>query len=88
MADLQMNLDILYQATELTGDPQYANAANAQADVTERTFIRDDGTTYHVVDLSPHTGEVLSRFTHQGEYPHRAAICQSEPMTRGRPWEA
>ena len=69
-----MNLDLLYQATALTFDPKYAKAATSQADITARTFIRDDCTTYHVVDFDPHstvdesTGHatVLKRFTHQG----------------------
>lgn len=63
----QMNLDIMYQATELTGDARYASAATSHARVCARTHIRDDQTTYHVVDFDPRTGEVQARFSAQGE---------------------
>jgi hypothetical protein len=75
----QMNLDFLYEATEMTGGPRYVAAANSQADMTEQTCIRDDGTTYHVVDFDPHSGKVLKRFTHQG---YAGESC----WARGQTW--
>lgn len=82
-----MNLDLLYQATALTSDPKYAAAATSQADITAKTFIRDDCTTYHVVDFDPHstvddtTGHatVLKRFTHQG-------YADESCWARGQAW--
>lgn len=46
-----MNLDLLYLATQLTGDKKYADIATAQAERMTQTHIRPDGTTYHVVDF-------------------------------------
>jgi hypothetical protein len=58
-----MNLDMMYQATELTGDERYAAAATSHARACAGTHIRADDTTYHVVDFDPRTGEVQARFS-------------------------
>jgi len=62
-----MNLDLLYLATELTGDENYTRIANLQAEKSMKTHIRPDGTTFHVVNVDQTTGEVIERMTHQGE---------------------
>jgi len=64
----QMNLDLLYLATELTGDRKYAEAATSQAEKTMNSHVRPDFTTYHVVNMN-RDGTVDSCFTHQGECP-------------------
>lgn len=69
--DGQMNLDMMYMATELTGDKRYADVANAQAETSMKTHVRPDGTTYHVVNYDPKTGKVIEQGTHQG----RSARC-------------
>jgi hypothetical protein len=65
---LQMNLDMLYQATEITGNPEYARIASAHAEKSMSTHVRPDGTTYHVVNMDQVTGEPLAMMTHQGEF--------------------
>lgn len=66
---LQMNLDMLYEATKLTGNPRYAEIANKQAEASLHTHIRDDYTTYHVVNFDQkNPGQTLEKRTHQGEY--------------------
>jgi hypothetical protein len=62
-----MNLDMMYEATRLTGDEKYAKIADSQAKISATTHIRPDGTTYHVVDFDPKTGKVQKSFTAQGE---------------------
>ena len=66
VANSKMNLDMMYEATRLTGDEKYAKIANSQADISATTHIRPDGTTYHVVDFNPNTGKVQKSFTAQG----------------------
>ena len=61
-----MNLDMLYEATQLTGDPKYAHAANLQAEKSMTTHVRSDGTTFHVVNMDQNTGKPLEFMTHQG----------------------
>ena len=64
----QMNLDILYEATDLTDDPRYARVANRQAEKSMDTHVRPNGTTYHVVNMDQKTGKPMEFMTHQGEY--------------------
>ena len=64
-----MNLDLLYQATDLTKDPKYTRIADRQAVKSMNTHVRPDGTTCHVVNMDQHTGEALELMTHQGKYP-------------------
>jgi hypothetical protein len=61
-----MNLDMMYEATRLTGDEKYAKIADSQARISATTHIRPDGTTYHVIDFNPKTGKVQKSFTAQG----------------------
>lgn len=60
-----MNLDLLYQATELTGDKKYADIATRQAEKMQVGHIRPDSTTFHVVDYGS-DGNVKWQGTHQG----------------------
>lgn len=62
-----MNLDMMYEATKLTGDQRYAKIANSQAEKSQNTHVRKDFTTYHVVNMDQKTGEGLEYMTHQGE---------------------
>jgi len=61
-----MNLDLLYEATELTGNPKYAKIATRQAEVSSTTHVRKDYGTYHVVNFDQKTGEATEWVTHQG----------------------
>lgn len=68
-----MNLDMLYEATKLTGNPRYEQIANAQAEASLHTHIRDDYSTYHVVNFDQkNPGQTLEKRTHQGVFgqPH------------------
>ncbi|ORY35085.1 Six-hairpin glycosidase-like protein [Naematelia encephala] len=60
-----MNLDLLYMATELTGDTSYADIATQQAHKSLKAHVRPDYTTNHVVDFN-RDGTVKKCMTHQG----------------------
>lgn len=62
-----MNLDMMYEATILTGDNRFAGAATIHAKRCSKSHIREDGTTYHVVDFDPVSGKVEDSFSAQGE---------------------
>lgn len=64
--DNMMNLEMLFQATRLTGDSIYWDVAVAHANTTLKNHFRDDHSSFHVVDYDPETGAVRGKFTHQG----------------------
>lgn len=61
-----MNLDMLYLATDLTGDKRYAEVATRQAEVSMTSHVRKDYSTYHVVNFDQTTGQPTEFMTHQG----------------------
>lgn len=64
--DNMMNLELLEQASKLSGDPTYAEIARNHANTTLANHFRPDGSSYHVVDYNLKTGEVMHRDTWQG----------------------
>lgn len=64
--DNMMNLELLFWAFRETGDSTYYNIAVSHALTTIRNHFREDGSSWHVVDYDPDTGEVLKKQTHQG----------------------
>ena len=77
--DNMMNLELLFEATRLSGDSLFHHIAVSHADVTLRNHFRPDGSCYHVVDYNPENGQVLHRHTAQG-YSHESA------WARGQAW--
>ena len=64
--DNMMNLELLFEASKLTGDPSFAEIAVSHADRTLVNHYRPDYSCYHVVDYNPETGEVNTKQTAQG----------------------
>lgn len=64
--DNMMNLEMLFRATQLTGDSIYWKIAVNHANTTLKNHFRPDYSSYHVVDYDPQTGAVRTRCTHQG----------------------
>lgn len=64
--DNMMNLEMLFRATQLTGDSIYWKIAVEHANTTLKNHFRPDFSSYHVVDYDPETGAVRTRCTHQG----------------------
>ncbi len=64
--DNMMNLELLFRASEISGDPTFCNIAISHADRTMENHFRGDYSCYHVVDYDPEIGAVRSRVTAQG----------------------
>ena len=77
--DNMMNLDLLFDATRLSGDSSFYDVAVTHADHTLQHFFRPDGSSYHVVEFDPQTGEVLRKRTAQG-------AADSSAWARGQAW--
>ncbi|MFB9058094.1 glycoside hydrolase family 88 protein [Mariniflexile ostreae] len=77
--DNMMNLEMLFELSELTGDDKYKKVAIAHADTTLKNHFREDNSSYHVVDYEPETGEVRSKQTAQG-------FANESVWARGQAW--
>ena len=77
--DNMMNLEMLFRATELTGDSAFWNVAVAHANTTMKNHFRDDFSSFHVVDYDPETGGVRGKYTHQG-------YADDSYWSRGQGW--
>ena len=64
--DNMMNLEMLFEAYQLTGDKRFYDIAVSHANTTMKNHFRDDYSSYHVVDYDPETGAVRMKVTHQG----------------------
>lgn len=64
--DNMMNLEMLFKATQLTGDSVFWRVALSHAEKTMENHFRDDFSSFHVVDYDPTTGKVRMRCTAQG----------------------
>lgn len=70
-----MNLQLLVLAASRTGNSTYLDMATSHANKTIVNHIRADGTSFHVVDYDPTTGDVAWRGTAQGERPPFQRRC-------------
>ncbi|MGW8317576.1 MAG: glycoside hydrolase family 88 protein [Bacteroidales bacterium] len=77
--DNMMNLELLFWATEQTGDSTYRRVAIRHANTTLENHFRPDFSSYHVVDYDSLTGAVRGKYTHQGFSP-------SSAWARGQSW--
>ncbi|MFW5773984.1 MAG: glycoside hydrolase family 88 protein [Tangfeifania sp.] len=77
--DNMMNLEMLFWASEVTGDPKYSDAAISHANVTIENHFRDDWSSYHVVDFDTITGQPIEKVTHQG-------LSDESAWGRGQAW--
>lgn len=77
--DNMMNLELLFEATRLSGDSSFYHIAVAHADRTLAEHFRPDGSCYHVIDYNLKDGSVRNRHTAQG-YAHTSA------WSRGQAW--
>lgn len=76
--DNMMNLDLLFNATALTGDSTYREVALAHADKTMPNHFREDYTSWHVISYNS-DGSVESKQTFQGKNDDSA-------WARGQAW--
>lgn len=77
--DNMMNLELLFEATRLSGDSTFHEIAVKHADTTMEHAFRADYSCYHVVDYDPETGEVRKKQTAQG-------YADESAWARGQAW--
>jgi chondroitin AC lyase len=77
--DNMMNLELLFFASKVTGDPYFRQVAITHANTTLQNHFRNDYSSYHVICYDSATGKVLARETAQG-YAHESA------WSRGQAW--
>ena len=74
-----MNLELLFEASKITGDKRYYDIAVNHANKTMKHHFRPDNSCYHVVDYNPTDGSVIKRITHQG-------LFDESVWSRGQAW--
>ncbi len=79
IVDNMMNLEMLFWASEETGDEKFRKVALSHADVTLENHYRDDWSSVHVVDYDTLTGEPVIKQTHQG-------LSDESAWARGQAW--
>lgn len=77
--DCNMNLPLLYWASEQTGNLVFADAALSHAMQAAKYIVRPDASTYHTYYMDVVTGEPRFGNTHQG---HSDSSC----WARGQAW--
>jgi unsaturated chondroitin disaccharide hydrolase len=77
--DNMMNLELLFEATKLTGDSSFYKIAVSHANSTLKNHFRKDYSSYHVVDYDPATGAVKAKATAQG-------YADESSWARGQAW--
>lgn len=77
--DNMMNLEVLFEASLLSGDPTFRDIAVSHANTTMAHHFRPDFSCYHVVDYDPESGAVRHRQTAQG-------YADESSWARGQAW--
>ncbi len=77
--DNMMNMELLLWASKETGDNTFKDIALNHANTTIKNHFRKDNSSYHVVDYSPETGEVIKKVTNQG-------FADESIWARGQAW--
>lgn len=77
--DNMMNLELLFEATRLSGDSSFYKIAISHADVTQKNHFRPDFSSWHVIDYDTSNGKVLQKITHQG-------YSNESSWARGQAW--
>jgi len=77
--DNMMNLELLFEASKLSGDIKYAEIAIQHANTTLKNHYRPDYSCYHVVDYDTITGNILDKATCQG-------FTDDSAWARGQAW--
>lgn len=77
--DNMMNLELLFWATQETGDSTYYDITITHANTTLENHFRPDFSSYHVLNYHPETGEVQQKKTAQG-------YADSSAWARGQTW--
>jgi chondroitin AC lyase len=74
-----MNLELLFEATRISGDDSFQKIAVQHANTTMKNHYRDDFSCFHVVNYDTLSGQVLDRATNQG-------LADASSWARGQAW--
>ncbi|GAL90236.1 glycoside hydrolase family 88 protein [Jejuia pallidilutea] len=77
--DNMMNLELLFEATKISGDSTFHKLAVTHANTTLKNHFRADNSCYHVVDYDTITGQPRLKVTHQG-------FNDESSWARGQAW--
>lgn len=77
--DNMMNLEMLFKASEFTGDKKYYDIAVTHANTTLKNHFRADNSAYHIICYDVNTGKVLD---HQGGQGY----SNTSSWSRGQSW--
>lgn len=77
--DNMMNLELLFWASEYSGDKRYYDIAVKHANTTLKNHFRADYSSYHVINYNSKTGEVKQKKTAQG-------YADESAWARGQAW--
>ena len=77
--DNMMNLELLFWASEYSGDKRYYDIAVKHANTTLKNHFRPDYSSYHVINYNSKTGEIKQKKTAQGNADESA-------WARGQAW--
>ena len=64
--DNMLNLELLFEASKISGDKKFKNIAIQHANTTLKNHFRKDNSCYHVIDYDTISGKVKNKLTHQG----------------------
>lgn len=77
--DCLMNLPLLYWGSEISGNPAWKQLAMTHADMALEHILRPDGSSNHIVEFDPETGECVGKPGGQG-------YGEGSSWTRGQSW--
>lgn len=77
--DNMMNLELLFRATQLTGDSTFYHTAVRHAETTLRNHFRPDNSVYHALVYDPQTGGIL-------QYQGGQGLDAASAWSRGQAW--
>ena len=77
--DNMMNLELLFWASQISGNESFREVAISHANQTLEHHYRGDFSTWHVVDYDPETGAVRGKCTAQG-------AADESAWARGQAW--
>jgi len=66
LIDTMMNLELLFWAAEETGNREFYEIAKTHAITAMNEIVRVNGSSYHVIEWDPQTGDLINKRTHQG----------------------
>jgi unsaturated chondroitin disaccharide hydrolase len=77
--DNMMNLELLFWATQVSGDSSYYKIAVTHANNTIKNHFRSDNSSYHVLNYNSEKGEIQEKRTAQG-------AANESAWARGQAW--